>query len=97
MQLIFLTLAVFITVFGKSFQAQNVNAGHYRLAAATSVLLTFSNVFVVLETVASGWAVLPYVGVGGVSGVLFSMKAHRWVLRRERKKDRRGHTSWRGA
>jgi len=74
--------STFATVFGLGFQSQNVNQGHYLAAAVTSLFIGASSLVL--------YKVLPEANVpqsiaylvGGVTGILAAMWAHRRTLGR---------------
>jgi glycopeptide antibiotics resistance protein len=75
-----LLFSAFATVFLLVFQQQNVTHRKYGLAAVTSALITVSQ-FIVIKGVSSGDLVdLGFMVVGGVLGVLASMKSHEWMI-----------------
>ncbi len=78
--------SAFATVFLLVFQQQNVIYRQYLLATLTSALITITQ-FVVIKGVADGnWVDMAYMIVGGMLGVLTSMKTHeamvQWFQRR---------------
>ena len=77
--MIALSLAVFVTVFGRAIQQQNVIGGHYIAAALTPYLIAVGDVGTVLLTVHGGWAAIPWVGTGGALGAVSAMWAHRKI------------------
>jgi len=81
-----LLLSAFATVFLLVFQQQNVIHRQYALAALTSALITITQ-FVVIKGIADGTLIdMAYMTVGGILGVLTSMKSHegmtRWFKRK---------------
>lgn len=82
----------FATVFLLVFQQQNVIHRQYALAALTSAFITITQ-FVVIKGVADGSLVnMAYMTVGGMFGVLTSMKTHEGMIRWfHRKNPRFGH------
>ncbi len=76
-----LLLSAFATVFLLVFQQQNVIHRQYALAALTSALITASQ-FLVIKGIADGDLVdMAYMTVGGILGVLTSMKTHEGLIR----------------
>ena len=76
-----LFLSAFATVFLLVFQQQNVIYRQYSLAVLTSALITITQ-FAVIKGVADGSLVdMVYMIVGGMLGVLSSMKSHEAMVR----------------
>ncbi len=76
-----LMVSAFATVFLLVFQQQNVTHRQYTLAAITSALITITQ-FAVIKGVADGSLVdMAYMIVGGMLGVLASMKTHEGMIR----------------
>ena len=76
-----LMASAFATVFLLVFQQQNVTHRQYGLAALTSALITITQ-FAVIKGVADGSLVdMAYMIVGGMAGVLVSMKTHEGMIR----------------
>jgi hypothetical protein len=75
--MILLSCAVFITVFGRAIQQQNVIGGHYLAASLTPYLIAIGDVGTVLYTVQTGWAAIPWAGTGGAFGAVSAMWLHR--------------------
>jgi len=69
--------STFASVFALGFQSQNVNQGHYKSAAFTSLVIGGSTIW--LYKFMPGADVLGTIGylAGGVAGILASMCAHR--------------------
>jgi glycopeptide antibiotics resistance protein len=77
---VILLVSAFATVFLLVFQQQNVTHKQYGLAAVTSVLITITQ-FIVIKGVSSGdYTDMLYMAIGGVFGVLTSMKSHEWMI-----------------
>ena len=72
-----LAIATMILVFLRAIQQQNVIHGHYVLAAVVPFGIAASEVAMVLWVVSTGWASVPYVGLGGAIGVTLGMYVHR--------------------
>lgn len=72
--------ATFLSVFALGFQSQNVNQGHYKSAAATSLVIGGSTIWLYKYMPdASALGQFAYLA-GGVAGILASMVAHRrWL------------------
>lgn len=77
MNLFFIFIAGYVTVFLYGFQSRNVNHGDYRLAAATSFLIAMTTVFTweLLDT--AGWLEIAVYGASGACGVVSSMVVHK--------------------
>ena len=85
--------SAFATVFLLVFQQQNVTHRQYGLAALTSALITITQ-FAVIKGVADGSLVdMAYMIVGGMAGVLVSMKTHEGMIRWFARKDTTGNPS----
>lgn len=80
--MLLLSFAVFITVFGRAIQQQNVIGGHYLAASITPYLIAIGDVGAVLYTVQAGWAAIPWVGTGGAFGAVSAMWLHRKITGR---------------
>lgn len=73
--------STFLSVFALGFQSQNVNQGHYLAAALTSLVIGGSTLWL--------YKLLPEADItqcaayllGGVLGILASMRVHRWLFR----------------
>ena len=88
-----LMASAFATVFLLVFQQQNVTHRQYGLAALTSALITITQ-FAVIKGVADGSLVdMAYMIVGGMLGVLASMKSHEGMIRWFARKDTTGNPS----
>ena len=74
--------STFASVFALGFQSQNVNSGHYKSAAFTSLVIGGSTMW--LYKFMPGADVLGTIGylAGGVIGIVASMWAHRKAFRR---------------
>ena len=82
-----LMVSAFATVFLLVFQQQNVIHRQYALAAVTSAFITITQ-FVVIKGVAGGDLLdMAYMIVGGMLGVLASMKCHEGMIRWFRRKN----------
>ena len=72
------------SVFALGFQSQNVNQGHYWSAAATSLVIGGSTIWLYKKLPdADTLGTIAYL-VGGVSGITASMWVHRRTLGRKR-------------
>ena len=88
-----LMASAFATVFLLVFQQQNVTPRQYGLAALTSALITITQ-FAVIKGVADGSLVdMVYMIVGGMAGVLVSMKTHEGMIRWFARKNATGNPS----
>ena len=71
-----LMFAVFMLVFLRAWQQQNVIHRYYWWAAGTSYLMAACEVLVVLTVVDKGIDSIPFVGTGGALGVVSAMLLH---------------------
>jgi hypothetical protein len=79
-------LSTLIHVFAKGWQHQNVIGGHYMQAAATTGVLAFGEVAVViLGALELGWLAILPIWAGGAIGITFSMYLHRRVNNKNKK------------
>jgi hypothetical protein len=80
-------VSAFVAVFLLVFQQQNVTHRQYKLAALTSALITVSQYFVIKGVATGGLIEMAFMIIGGMLGVLTSMKAHenmiKWFDRRK--------------
>ena len=72
-----LSIATFALVFLRAIQQQNVIHGQYMLAAITPFAIAVAEVASVVWVVQTGWAAVPWVGMGGALGVTSAMFLHR--------------------
>jgi hypothetical protein len=72
-----LVLAAFALVALRSLQQQNVIHRYYWWAAATSYVIAFADIALILFVVKTGWGSAVYIGTGGAIGVTFAMYVHR--------------------
>lgn len=75
-----LIAATFALVFLRGLQQQNVIHGNYLAAAVTPFAIAVAEVASVVWVVQTGWAAVPYVGLGGSLGIVCAMLLHRRVL-----------------
>lgn len=80
--MITITIATFISVFGRAIQQLNVVGGHYLAAALTPFLIAAGDVAVVLLVSSSGWWSIPWSGIGGAMGAVSAMWLHRRIAMR---------------
>lgn len=74
-----LFFTTFVGVFLLGFQQQNVQHGHYKMAAATSACIALTQYLMITGVVASGWIGVLYMAIGGSMGITSSMYIHkRW-------------------
>jgi len=74
MILFFTTL---VGVFLLGFQQQNVQHGHYKMAAVTSASIALTQYLMITSVVASGWIGVVYMAIGGSIGITSSMYIHK--------------------
>jgi len=74
---VILFFTTFIGVFLLGFQQQNVQHGHYKMAAVTSSAIALTQYLMIINVVSSGWIGVLYMAIGGSMGITFSMYVHR--------------------
>jgi len=75
-----LVLATFAHIFLLAIQTLNVTGGHYGWAVLTTAGLAVSDVAIVVQIVQSKWKAVPWVFIGGATGVTSAMYFHRLWL-----------------
>jgi len=74
-----LFLTTYVGVFLLGFQQQNVQHGHYKMAAITSSAIALTQYLMITNVVSSGWVGVAYMAIGGSMGITSSMYIHkRW-------------------
>lgn len=76
--------STFASVFALGFQSQNVNQGHYKSAAFTSLIIGGSTLWLYKYMPGADLLGIAAYLAGGVTGILASMYVHRRTLGRTR-------------
>lgn len=81
-------VAQYLMVFSLGFQSQSVNRGHYKLAAANSLLLGtlgYHLTAVIAQVGSQGMGNIVWWGyiLAGPAGIVSSMRVHDWMRRRK--------------
>jgi glycopeptide antibiotics resistance protein len=75
-----LFFSAFVTVFLLVFQQQNIIHKKYVLSAITSAFITIFQFVVIKGVAAGGVQDMGFMIIGGMLGVLSSMKSHEWMI-----------------
>lgn len=75
-------IATFASVFGRAMQTQNVVHGHYLSAAFLPLLIAVADVAIVTGVVATSWAAVIPMWLGGALGAMGAMVLHRKFWKR---------------
>ncbi|RCS59940.1 hypothetical protein [Parvibium lacunae] len=76
-----LLFSTFVLVFALGFQSQNVNGGHYKSAAITSLAIGAGQMILYKLAPTANWIEIAAYLCGGPLGIVVSMWAHRKFMK----------------